>query len=59
MPGSNGAPGQAAPIVLRATVERDPNGYIRTIRQEFSDGTEVIQSVRRDWSGRVTQIVRS
>jgi hypothetical protein len=48
-----------APIVLRAAIVRDAGGYIKEIRQEFSDGSMVTQTVRRDSAGRVTQIVRS
>jgi len=58
-PGEQGLPGEPAPIVLSATVKRDARGLISTIRQEFSDGTLVTQTVRRDGAGRVTQIVRS
>ena len=58
-PGEQGLPGEPAPIVLSATAKRDARGLISTIRQEFSDGTLVTQTVRRDGAGRVTQIVRS
>lgn len=57
--GEPGRDGRDAPIAVRATVERDGLGLISTIRQEFSDGTLVTQSVRRDRAGRVTQVVRS
>jgi len=59
IPGLPGPAGADAPIVLRAAIVRDGNGYIKEIRQEFSDGSMVTQTVRRDAAGRVTQIVRS
>jgi len=59
--GPQGEPGQVgrpAPIQLRSVVERDPNGLIALIRQEFSDGSTASQSVQRDRKGRVLKIVR-
>lgn len=58
-PGEPGPAGADAPIVMRSEMVRDPNGFITQIRQVYSDGSKVTQTVRRDAAGRVSQIVRS
>jgi hypothetical protein len=57
--GPIGQRGAGAPIPVRASVERDRNGFMSAIVQEFADGSTVKQTVRRDPSGRVLQITRS
>jgi hypothetical protein len=58
-PGEPGAAGEPAPIQLSATFVRDPNGYITSVRQVFSDGTSAVQSVERDQRGRVRKLTRT
>jgi hypothetical protein len=57
--GDPGSAGKDAAIQVRSVVKRNAVGLIFTIRQEFSDGSTATQSVRRDSSGRVTEIVRT
>jgi hypothetical protein len=57
--GEPGRDGVSAPTQLRSVVGRDASGRISTIRQEFSDGSTATQTVRRDRSGRVLEVVRS
>ena len=56
--GEPGRDGDPAPTQVRSVVERNQRGFITTIRQEFSDGSTATQSVRRDQSGRVRELVR-
>ena len=57
--GEPGRDGDPAPTQVRSVVERNQRGFITTIRQEFSDGSTATQSVRRDQSGRVRELVRT
>jgi hypothetical protein len=58
--GEPGPPGSDAPTLVRAVIDRDERtGLVSTIRQEFSDGSRVTQSVQRDRQGRILQIVRT